>query len=511
MALEHAQVRLDTADGRTLTTVATDESGTYEIDKVPAGRYTVTASRAAYLSLAFGQRRPFEAGRILEIADKPMLEEIDIALPKGGIIVARVVDEFGDSVARARVLVERFRYSDGERRLMPIATTSSRFVATTDDRGEVRVFGLPPGDYYVNAMAGNIGLAGSLSGTSSVAGATGGRSYVTTYFPGSASAADAERVSVQIGREVHLTIPLQVARLARVTGRVVTSAGETSNGSVVLGYVRTGGAGYTTSAAEPNGRFAFSALPPGEYFIQVSPRAPSPTDTEYARVPVTVTGQDVDLLITTGRPGSFQGRFVFDGQAPASRPPGLQPTAVSVRRVPPMPASGNVTWKNDGTFEMTGQFGERLIRLQAPSDGWYLKAVMLGGRDVTDTPINFDNGNTLTGLEVVVTQKQTEVKGSAVDRQGTGVLEYVAVVFSEDRQRWTAHSRHTTAGRPDQRGQFKVAGLPPGSYLASAVEFLETGQEHDPELLNRLATNAERVVLGEGESKSVTLRITQLP
>jgi hypothetical protein len=363
----------------------------------------------------------------------------------------------------------------------------------------------------VNASGGNAGLTASLTGTSSVRGATGGRSYVTTYFPGSASAADAERVSVEIGRDVHLTIPLTAARLARVTGRVVTSAGDTSNGSVVIGYVRPGGTGYTTSAAEPNGRFTFSGLPPGEYFVQVAPRAPSQTDNEYARVPVTVTGQDVNLVVTTGKPGAFQGRFVFDGAAPASRPPGLQPATVSVRRVPPMEASGVVTWRNDGSFEMTGQFGERLIRLGTPPVGWYLKAVMLGGRDVTDTPINFDDGRQVTGLEIIVSQKQTEVTGTVVDAQGAGVSEYVTVVFSEDRQRWTAQTRHVAAGRSDQRGRFKIVGLPPGRYRAAAVDYLEVGAERDPAVLDRLATVATPLTIADDEPQSVILKLVQSP
>ena len=39
-------------------TVSTGTQGTFEIKELPAGRYTVSASRAGFLGLQYGQRRP---------------------------------------------------------------------------------------------------------------------------------------------------------------------------------------------------------------------------------------------------------------------------------------------------------------------------------------------------------------------------------------------------------------------------------------------------------------------
>jgi hypothetical protein len=54
-----------------------------------------------------------------------------------------------------------------------------------------------------------------------------------------------------------------------------------------------------------------------------------------------------------------------------------------------------------------------------------------------------------------------------------------------------------------------VATLPAGEYLAVALEYVEPGQETDPEFLERIADSATRVTLAEGEKKTVTLRRRQ--
>src|SRR5260221_619829 len=50
------------------STTSTDEDGRYELTNLPAGRYTVTATRAGFLPLRFGQRRPRELGRAVTVS-----------------------------------------------------------------------------------------------------------------------------------------------------------------------------------------------------------------------------------------------------------------------------------------------------------------------------------------------------------------------------------------------------------------------------------------------------------
>jgi hypothetical protein len=84
-------------------TAVTDTRGEFELTDVPAGSYALTATRAGYLTIQYGQRRPREAGRTLEVAAGQTVERIDMALPRGAVLAGRIVDETGDAAPGVRV------------------------------------------------------------------------------------------------------------------------------------------------------------------------------------------------------------------------------------------------------------------------------------------------------------------------------------------------------------------------------------------------------------------------
>jgi hypothetical protein len=84
----------------------------------------------------------------------------------------------------------------------------------------------------------------------------------------------------------------------------------------------------------------------------------------------------------------------------------------------------------------------------------------------------------------------------------------VVVLFPEDEAQWTPFSRFIATARPDQDGRFAVTGLPPGRYLVAALEYLQTGEERNPEILATLRAGAMSFALSDGESRTVSLRVT---
>ena len=145
--VRRARVRAALANNRNTRLVTTDEQGNFEFRDLAGGRWDVTASKAGFLTMRFGQRRSFEAGRPIEIADAEIMERVNFLLPRGSAINGRLLDEFGDPVARARVQALRYQLVQGTRRLTPIGQATQ-----SDDRGVFRLYGLMPGEYYVSAL-----------------------------------------------------------------------------------------------------------------------------------------------------------------------------------------------------------------------------------------------------------------------------------------------------------------------------------------------------------------------
>jgi hypothetical protein len=514
--IRRAQVRLggQGAQGRLATT---DAQGRFEIRDLPGGRYTVSASKGGFVSVQYGQRRPSESGMPLEIGEGQTLEKVVIALPRGSVISGRITDEFGEPVANAVVTSLRYGYAGGARRLMPAGGQNSR--DTTDDQGHFRLFGLSPGDYIVSASFRSGGAeAAEPSGEN-----TG---YAPTYYPGTSSVADAQRVTVALGQEqTSVIFSLIATRLVRVTGAVLNSQGTPmQNGAVMLtpASARVNAPALNaalTGRIDGSGQFRVINVPPGRYVAQVraqpgrggpAARMANAGNAEFGRQEITVGTDDLNgVVILTGPGARVTGQIVTDtGVAPPFRAQQLTVTARPVALDPSSPAGGVGRVSDDFTFEVNGVFDPRVFRVNAPQ-GWILKSVVLNGQDVTDVPLDLPPGQTVSGMQIVLTERATHVSGRVIDARGRPVTDATVVIFPADETLWMFQSRFIRAARPDQEGRYEIPGLPPSDgYLAIAVQGLEDGQAGDPEFLASIREQAARFSLGEGETRALDLRFT---
>jgi hypothetical protein len=216
------------------------------------------------------------------------------------------------------------------------------------------------------------------------------------------------------------------------------------------------------------------------------------------------------VVLTVAKGVTARGRITFDGGRP---PASLTPAAVRILGMPtantPLASGGApATAKDDWTFELEGQTGKRILRaLLPPGNGqpWTVKSVLLDGNDITDTPLDFREA--IGGITIVLTQRMTTLAGGLSDARGTKVTDATVVIFADDPQKWGPLTRFVRVARPDQEGRFSVRGLPAARYRVVAVDYIEPGEEGNPETLERLRPAATAVTLGDGESRTVDLKV----
>lgn len=502
--LRKAQVRAVAPEIRESHSTSTDADGKFEFKDLPAGRYQVSVSKGSFVTLQYGQSRPFEAGKPLQIADGQVVEKVDFALPRGAIITGHVSDEFGEPIADVRVTPMRYQYIQGRRQL-----NAAGRVSTTNDIGEYRIFGLAPGQYFVSASTQTNLVAGFMD-----SGGSDDRSgYAPSYYPGTPNVAEAQRITVGLGQTLNdVNLALTPTRLARISGTATDADGKPMAGAVVVMMMRSGASISNTSGAQvkPDGTFTVANLAPGDYMIQAILPSALADMSGWASGQVTVAGEDVTGVLLTGtRPTIGTGRVIVNGDAKS-----LPPNAIHLMATPAHPEDnvlagmgGTNTVKDDYSFELKARPGLALIRPGGLPPGWALKSVRQRGTDVTDSGIEFKQNEEASGIEVELTSQATEVSGAVTNARSEPVKDYTVVVFSRERERWGYMSRFFQTGRPDQDGRFKVKSLPAGNYYAVALDYVEPGEAGDPEFLDRVKERAISFSLGDGEAKTIDLKI----
>jgi hypothetical protein len=513
----------------------TDDRGAFELTGLPAGRYTVNVSKSGFVSLSYGQRRPLQPGTPLQLSDGQQLKGVDFSLPRGSVITGTVLDDDGDMMPGVDVRVLRYQFQQGERRLVPAGN------GQTDDRGQYRVWGLMPGDYYVSATArnnifnfGGRGLGplqgpgrGSGAGPGGRGGAAGGNeeeqlAYAPTYFPGVGSADEAKAVTVGLGQEVvGINFNLLLVHTSRISGRVTNPDGSAASGGNVNLGSESGRAplgGNLGGRITGEGSFSIANVPPGRYVLRARGmpagaargRGQGIADPLYGSLPLSVNGQDIDTVTVQLAAGAtISGTIVLPpGQAQPDAPTQMRVTAPAVDPDAFGGPASNASVDKDGRFTLTGvPEGPHLIRVNGGLRGMTLKSVTVGGREVTDAPIQVRSGQRLTDVTIALTDKVSQLEGMVTNAQNAPASEYTMLVFPTDSSLWHAQSRQIQTTRPDQTGKFRIRGLPPGDYFLVAVDPAEPGEWFDPAYLDGQKTGATRFMLGEGQTLTQDIRI----
>ena len=409
--------------------------------------------------------------------------------PTTGVITGRIVDQFGDPLEGANVHLMQLAFAagGGHRAEAPIAPR------VTDDRGEFRLFAVNPGNYLLIVRL-------------------GGASSDMALYPGRGGFDQAVPLRVEAGQELGgIDMVFAPVRPAKVRGVVLNASGRAGLIGSIGAIARTP-SGPLSLGAEvritEDGTFELPGILPGTYSLYAGGKGESDIR-EFGVTEIAVGGDDLDSVVVTTSPGTrVAGTVTFEGAVTSSPPAaGLVVAATDPANTTSAYTGGFI---RNGGFEMVGVVVPGLLALEGAPENWWLKSVLIAGREVVDTPTMFGLSH-YDDVKVTIATGGGRVEGTIAREAGPFMSGMMSVViYPADRSRWFYRSRYLRRVHP-KAAQFSIGGVPPGEYLVAAIVSTtgatSYGDWQNPEFLDALAPVAERVELRDGQTAQVTLRM----
>jgi protocatechuate 3,4-dioxygenase beta subunit len=561
-----ARVNLSGMDGGGSRSTTTDDQGQFSVARLPAGRYSLSASKPGHINVSYGQVKPGRPGTPIQLADGQRFD-VRLQMYKGGVITGTILDEAGEAVPGTQVRVMRYAMVNGAR------TLQSAGNGTTDDRGVYRVYGLQPGDHIVGATPRNTSeptdfermqtelrsveaqlaraqveealvrdlqtRAAAIRSQMPEQSDQAPTGYAPVYYPGTTTSAEAGTLALGAGEEkTGVDFQLQRVLIARIEGTVVNSSGQPLQNMQVMLVSRSGVPGVETSSARPDaeGRFRLQNVAPGHYTVSVratsnqaqaesaarpllQPQpapagrgaAPRPESMRYwASADVVVDGRNVSNLILTLQPGmSLTGRVQFEGSLPA--PTDLSRVRVSLSPIatpgePAQAVAGRVD--ASGKFTITGVVpGKYRLTGSGGGQGWFLESATIDSQDTLDFPIEIKPNQAIGGAVLTFSDRQAEISGAVLNDRGQPAPEYMIVLYPTDQRFWTPNSRRIRTTRPATDGRYSFGTILSGEYRLAPIFDAEPGSWFDPGFLQQLDAVGVRVTAHDGEKKVQNLQV----
>jgi hypothetical protein len=369
---------------------------------------------------------------------------------------------------------------------------------------------------------------------------TNGRlfTYASVYYPSGATMAQATPVTVASGEDRGgVDMVLRFVATANIGGQLIGPDGPAQNYALHLVPTNTSDLSMDPDVAmaitDTDGSFMFLAVPSGQYVIQTvrAPRAVAPpvavlvggTARDLLRAArLTANGPTLDRHARHARRGhqgltihlregvKVSGRVEFDGTS--ERPPADRLAQIPITLEP---ADGKARANLlPGRVGANAQFttpqtppGKYLLRAAGAPGGWMLKSIVIGGVDVSDTPLDLGDRD-VTNAVITYTDRMSSLGGTVRAPQGGPDDAAAVLLFPTDQQAWTAYGyspRRMRNTRTAPNGTYTFNSLPPGDYFIIAISDEFTGEWQDPRFLETLSRQATRITISEGQRASQEL------
>jgi hypothetical protein len=538
--------------------VKSGENGRFAFRNLKEGKYRLVSVRIGgmYQPAEFGQRDPKGRGLNFPVAEGQAVTGLKLEMAPTGVITGKVLDENGQPLGHVRVSALAQIVQNGRRYLTTIGAVHS------DDRGEYRLFWLPPGRYYVAAKFEDlrrriiplITVPPGRAGTNEIASAPivsriGDNVEETTglvYYGGVLEPDLAKPLDLRPGATLAGTdISMAVGKLRswHIRGTVTGSNGQPARGAEITAIPRQWSPNVfvLNGASGADGSFDLAGAVQGSYAVFARATAPQVLS-EVTRASFAAIGVDVTRLarvttelgyvpvdmgaadVTTIGVG-LKGRGQIEGRPRVERDPDLEKILVGLRRDPDVftmpeamiplptppglaqsPPNGKVD--GNGNFNILSAQGDFQVTVGGIPANSYVKSIRMGNVDIMAGGLQV-NGPPDNPIEVLIGTDGGELTGTVVNDRLEAMTNVIVALLPDSpllRKRFDLYRSGTT----DFAGKFRLQNIPPGTYKVFSWEYADTDAWQDAQFLQVYESFGKTLTVREGSTQETQLKVTPL-
>lgn len=444
--------------------IITSANGRFSFKDLVPGKYMLRAQREGFFSQRLGGYIAGFVSKTVVVEAGKINPPVDIHLMQGGTISGRVRTPDGQPASNITVAANDIWYPQGR------PAWNSQTSKATNDRGEFRLFWLPPGEYFIGIRP----AAGQ----------------APTYYPGVTDPAAAVGIQLQEGGEI-IGVDLDIKNAETtftISGTATNTVFNQQPGptgvvdrSVSAFYliprVKTPADGIIDSTARnaipvgsrPNNEFEIRNVKPGVY--ELLPALTDYTGNRFytARTTVNVERENIAGIKLSVSPGvTLQGELVMDGGSQTLiKTDGMRMNLAVTDSTPAIVGTvlGAIPFDAAGKFQIESMPEARFApTLSGLPDGVFVSDVRQGGKSV------FDEGFTVdaqaTPVQIVLSATGGTVRGNVKMKDGKPYAQATVVLVPPANRR--QNPRLFRVVETDDAGKFSIPNVLPSGYTLYA-------------------------------------------